>query len=182
MQAVNFEVRTILTAAGFTIVSSCSMSLSRDTEQPSLNSASIIQINRQLEIPSEKARVYIQDGVEITLRNIDKWSTYCSVLMQDLHTAGTPKLRVSPGKFEIIKLRKYDDTYFPGSFIFFPKWIRDPPTNVIFEVEMRLKSAVQPGVRALICAKRVDYYGHHYHPTLAEIRHALGGAIEIKMQ
>ena len=44
---------------------------------------------------------------------------------------------------------------------------------------MRLKSTEQPGVRVLICAKRVDDWGLH-HPTLAEIRTALGNAIEIK--
>lgn len=182
MQAFNLAVRSILTAASITIVCGCSVSSSQYAVQPSVNISAIVQINRQFEIPNEKARVYIQDGVENTMRNIDKWSTYCSVLMQDLHRAGEPKLSVSPGQFEIIKVRKSDDTYFPGSFIFFRGWIKDPPTNVIFEVEMRLKSVTQPGVRSLICAKRVDYYGHHYHPTLAEIRHALGGAIEIKMQ
>ncbi len=49
---------------------------------------------------------------------------------------------------------------------------------------MRLKSAEQPGVRALFCAKHATVYGPLFptrlYPTLAEIRIALGDAIEIE--
>ncbi|MCH8177187.1 MAG: hypothetical protein IIC09_03125, partial [Proteobacteria bacterium] len=100
--------------------------------------------------------------------------------MQNVHTAGEPKLTVSPGQFEIIKVREYDEhQYFPGNFVAsLLEWHNIPPI-VIFTVEMRLKSPEQPGVRALICAKQVESYGRHY-PTLAEIKTALGNAIEIK--
>lgn len=178
-------IRTILIVAGISIVSNCSVSSSRYAAKPSVKPASIVQINRHLEIPSRKARVYIQNGVETTLRNIDKFSTYCSVLMQNVHSRGEPLLTVSPGRFEIIKVRKSNDSlYFPGSFFISRAWTDDFPRVVVFEVEMRLKSAEQPGVRALFCAKHAHVYGplfptRHY-PALAEIRIALGDAVEIE--
>jgi hypothetical protein len=162
-------------------MSGWSVSSSRYSVEPSAYTASVVQINRQLVIPDRKARVYIQNGEQITKRKIDKFKPYCSLLMQDLHKAGEPKLTVSPGQFEVIKFRKYDDAYFPGSFGSLGGWTKDPPTNAIFEIEMRLNSAEQPGVRALICARHASTYGLH-HPTLAEIRITLGDAIEIKTQ
>ena len=179
MQTANLIIRIIMTVAGIALASGCASLSARYPTPPSVSTEFIVQINQHFEIPNRKARVYIQDGATITMRDIDQWSTYCSVLMQDLHKAGEPKLTVPPGQFEIIKVRKYDDTYFPGSSGSLGGITFERPTNVIFEVEMRLKSAEQPGVRALICAKRVDDFGLH-HPTLAEIRIALGNAIEIK--
>jgi hypothetical protein len=175
----SLKIRIIITVAGIALASGCASLSARYPVPPSVTTEFIVQINQHFEIPNRKARVYIQEGAEIKMRDIYKWNTYCSVLMQDLHKAGESKLTVSPGQFEIIKVRKYDDTYFPGSSGSLGGITFERPTNVIFEVEMRLKSAEQPGVRALICAKRVDDYGLH-HPTLAEIRIALGNVIEIK--
>jgi len=168
-----------MVVAGMALVSGCASLSSRYPTPPSVNTDFIVQINQQFEIPNGNARVYIQNGATTTMRDIDKWSTYCSVLMQDLHKAGEPKITVSPGQFEIIRVRKYDDNYSSGSIGSLGRFTYDRPANVKFEVEMRLKSTEQPGVRALICAKRVDDRGLH-HPTLAEIRTALGNAIEIK--
>lgn len=173
MQPVNRVIQTILLAAGILVVSGCAVT-------PSINPVSTVQVNQPLEIPNRKARVYIQNGVVTAKRDLDPWSIYCSVLMQDLHTAGEPKLIVSPGQFAVIKVREYDEhQYFPGNFVAsLLEWHNIPPI-VIFTVEMRLKSAEQPGVRALICAKQVESYGRHY-PTLAEMRISLGNMIEIK--
>ena len=144
-----------------------------------MNPASVVQVNRNLEIPARKARVYIQNGNETAKRDLDPWSIYCSVLLQDLHRAGEPKLTVSPGQFEIIKVREENEYLdFPGTYVASTEFRYVPPI-VIFRVEMRLKSAQQPRVRALICDKQVESFGNHY-PTLAEIRIALGNAIEIK--
>jgi len=166
-------IRTILVAAGISIASSCAVT------PPAVNPASVVQVNRNLEIPARKARVYIQNGNETAKRDLDPWSIYCSVLMQDLHRAGEPKLTVSPGQFEIIKVREENEYLdFPGTYVASTEFRYVPPI-VIFRVEMRLKSAQQPRVRALICDKQVESFGNHY-PTLAEIRIALGNAIEIK--
>ena len=59
-----------------------------------------------------------------------------------------------------------------------------PPTNVIFELEMRLNSAEQPDVWAMYCARQVTVFSpifrSSYYPKLADIRVALGNTIEIK--
>ena len=172
MQPVNFIIRAILLVAGVSVASSCAVT-------PSVNPASVVQVNRNLEIPNKKARVYLQNGVETAKRDLDSWNIYCSVLMQDRHSAGKPKLIVSPGQFEIIKVREHSEHLdFPGNFVASAQWNYYPPI-VIFTIEMRLNSTEQPGVRALICAKQVEGLGSHY-PTLAEIGIALGDAIEIK--
>jgi hypothetical protein len=173
VQPVKLIIRTILVAAGISITSGCAV-------KPSVNPVSIVQVNQPLEIPNRKARVYIQNGEVTAKRDLDPWSIYCSVLMQDLHSAGEPKLTVSPGQFAIIKVREYKEHQnFPGTFVAsLREWHYVPPI-VIFQVEMRLKLAEQPGVRALICTKQVRSYGRHY-PTLAEMRISLGNMIEIK--
>ena len=186
MQKPNLILRTTLVVAGMVLVSGCSSQPSRYSTQASVNPALVVQVNRNFEIPEQKARVYIQNGNKVTKRNIDKLSTYCSVLMQDLHKAGEPRLTVSPGQFEIIKIRKFNDySSFPGTIVASRKWIFDFPVVVIFEVEMRLKSAEQPGVRSLFCAKQVQVFSpfnsKRHYPSLTEIRTALGDAIEIKM-
>ena len=77
--------------------------------RPSVSPAAIVQVNQQLEIPSRKARVYIQDGAVTTSRNIDKWSTYCSLLMRKKHASGETKQSVSPGQFKITKVIESED-------------------------------------------------------------------------
>ena len=150
---------------------------SYNTAQASVDSGSLVQINRPLEIPDGKARLYFQNGVEITQRNIEKMTTYCSIRMRDRHKAGEPKIIISPEQIEIIKLRRSNDYSGGGR--------RDnySPTNVIFELEMRLNSTEQPGVMALYCAKQVlvmkGVNTRQYYPNNTEIITALGNSIEI---
>lgn len=181
MKSVKLIIGKAIAVSGILLISGCSVTSPRYSSSPPVSSASIVQINQQLEIPNKKARVYIQDGTLTAKRDLDPWSIYCSVLMQKLHRGGEPKLTVSPGQFEIIKVREYkEQQYFPGNFVAsIGEWQYVPPI-VIFRLEMRLKLAEQPDVRSLICAKQVESYGRHY-PTLAEIKIALGNAIEIKM-
>ena len=181
MKSVKLIVKTVVAVSGIALISGCSVTSSRYSSNPPVSSASIVQINQQLEIPNEKARVYIQGGTVTAKRDLDPWSIYCSVLMQKVHRGGEPKLTVTPGQFEIIKVREYkEQQYFPGNFVASIGGSEYSPPVVIFRLDMRLKLAEQPDVRSLICAKQVEGYGRHY-PTLAEIKIALGNAIEIKM-
>ena len=156
--------------AGLILSSGCA---SLSSPSP-IDQISVVQINTQLEIPSGKARVYIQNGVQPNKKDIDKWSTFCSVLMQKLHSKGDPPVAVSPGRFDIIKVRKssefYADSYLNQTQMF---------DENIYKVDMRLKSAAQPDVRSLICAKHFAGIGSEY-PTLEEIRTALGDSIKIE--
>ncbi len=188
MKTSHPNMRTILAVTGIAIIiSGCGASLKNTMVRPSVSPAAIVQVNQQLEIPGRKNRVYIQDGAVTTLRNIDKWSTYCSVQMQQKNSPGGPKQNVSLGQFKITKvIESKDNNDTRRTYVASLGWILDVAKdenraiNVFFSVEMRLKSAQQPGVRSLICEKRSDNRGLYNYPTLAEIRIALGNMIEIK--
>ena len=169
MGNTNFILRTSL-IAGLVLSSGCA-SLS---SQSPIDQVSVVQINTQLEIPSGKARVYIQNGVQPTKKIIDKWSTFCSVLMQKLSSKGDPPVTVLPGRFDIIKLRK-TSAFFADSYLNQTQRFDE----YIYKVDMRLKSDAQPEVRSLICAKHFAGIGSEY-PTLEEIRTALGDFIKIE--
>jgi len=143
---------------------------------------SIVQINAPLEIPAGEARVYIQNGKAIARRGgLDSFSTYCSVLMQDLHVPGEPVLTVSPGRFDVREVRQFNDR-FSDSIILVAstRWVGEgQPSNTFFTLEMRLRSAQQPDVRSLICVKESGFRGRHY-PSIEEIRIALGDAVTIE--
>lgn len=187
MGMIHLTIRTIMALVGIIILSGCGASLQNNIVRPSVGPTAIVQVNQQLEIPNRKARVYIQDGAVITYRKKDEWSTYCSLLMQQKHASGEPKLSVLPGQFKITKVIESEDGSGTGrTYVASLGWFIDVNSNssayVIYAVEMRLSSADQPGVRALICEKRADTIGYNYrnYPTLVEIKTALGDTIEIK--
>jgi len=181
MRNTKLFIRGSLTFAGLLVISGCAGTTSKYADEPRVAPTSVVQINQQLEIPPEMARVYIQNGIHTGKRSLDKWLTYCSVLMQEVNIPGEPLQTVAPGKFEITEVREYNDWHYSPRIFASMTLVRlDPPSNVIYSVDMRLKSQQQPGVRSLICVKHVDAYGRFY-PTLAEMRVALGDAIEINM-
>jgi len=185
MRTSHLIVRTIVAVTVIIVISGCGASIKNNTVRPSVSPTAIVQVNQRLEIPGRKARVYIQDGAVITYRKKDEWSTYCSVLMQKKHASGEPKLSVLPGQFKITKVIESEDGAGTGrTYVASLGWIIDVEENrsvhVIFGIEMRLSSAEQPGVRALICEKRTNNRGFYNYPTLEEIRIALGDTIEIK--
>ena len=172
MRPDDLITRIIAVAAGILMISGCAVT-------PIVDPASIVQVNQTLEIPDRKARVYIQNGAVTAKREVDPWEVYCSVLMQNLHARGEPKLTVSPGQFEIIRERKYEDPFaYPGTFVASRDMLFYPPV-INSRIEMRLNSTEQPGVRALICNKQVEEHIRQF-PTLTEIRKTLGNLIEIK--
>ncbi len=175
MSMIKIILRTGL-IAGLIFTVGCATQSPYNTAQSSVDPGSLVQINRPLEIPNGKARLYFQNGVEITWRNIEKMITYCSIRMRDRHKAGEPKIIISPEQIEIIKLRRFNDSVRSRN--------DKSPTMVTFELEMRLNSTEQPGVMALYCAKRVMarvfVNPNQYYPNNTEIMTALGNSIEIK--
>ena len=169
MGITNFILRTSL-ITGLVLSSGC---VSLSSPSP-IDQISVVQINTQLEIPSGKARVYIQNDVQPNKKDIDKWSTFCSVLMQKLHSKGDPPVTVLAGRFDIIKLRKTSEFYADSYLNQTQKFDEN-----IYKVDMRLKSDAQPDVRSLICAKHFAGIGSEY-PTLEEIRTALGNSIKVE--
>jgi len=143
---------------------------------------SVVQVNTPLEIPSGEARIYIQNGKAIARRSgLDRFSTYCSFLMQDLHVPGEPALTVLPGRFDVREVRQSNDR-FQDSIILVAStmWVWEGlPSNTFFTLEMRLRSTDQPDVRSLFCVKESSLRGRHY-PSIEEIRIALGDAATIE--
>ncbi len=144
---------------------------------------SVVQINQQLEIPVGEARIYIQYGEAIAKRGgLDKFSTYCSILMQDLHVPGEPVLTILPGRFDVREVRQSNDR-FNDSMILVAStmWTMvGLPSNTLYTLEMRLRSAEQPDVRSLFCVKESNLRGTHY-PSFDEIKIALGDAVTIDL-
>ena len=187
MSGIKLVIRGITVVIGTVIVINCGASLKNDPVQPRVTPALVVQINQKLDIPNRQARVYIQNGIKAAMREVDKWSTYCSLRMKDRHNEGEAKLIVLPGQFEIIRVHESNDSqYFPGTFVVSRGISSDFPLDVIFEVEMRLKSARQPDVWAMYCARQVTVFSpifrSSYYPKLADIRVALGNTVEIKAQ
>lgn len=78
MKTSHPSMRTILAVTGIAIIiSGCGASLKNSMVRPSVSPTSIVQVNQRLEIPNRKARVYIQDGVKPSLRDVDRLNTYC---------------------------------------------------------------------------------------------------------
>jgi hypothetical protein len=171
-----------LLLAGASGCASLSTSYSRG---PAVDPAALVQVNRQLQIPSGRARVYLLDGEPLEGDAPNTWDTYCSVLMQTVHQAGEPRLTVEPDSFEISEVREYNDRRFaPRIYVATTvSMLEDWPANIVYSVEMRLHSPRQPGVRALICSRHSGAEMHSntraYYPDLVQIRAALGEVIEI---
>lgn len=144
-----------------------------------LNPGATLAINSSFEIPQQFARVYFQAGSQFSdAGDLDKSETYCSLLMNRVQLPGTPQMRVLPGEFAITRVRKFNDRYaMPGVYDLKDMFL-DPPSDVIYEIEMRLQSAEQPEVRALICRNHVNGYRELY-PRLGEIRLALGSLVTL---
>jgi hypothetical protein len=143
---------------------------------------SVVQINMSLEIPEGEARVYIQDGKAIAKRSgLDRFLTYCSVLMQDLHVPGEPVLTVSPGRFDVREIRQSNDRFNDTiNLVASTMWVSQGlPSNTFFTLEMRLRSTEQPKVRSLFCVKESSLRDTDY-PNFEEIEIALGDAVTIE--
>ena len=161
---------------GLMLTSACSNINNRYRQLVPVDPGSFLDINLHADIPLFEARVYFQQGKLIEKSSIDKFDTYCSVLMNRVQEEGAPQLSISPGQFEITQLRFYNDYNYQPRIIASRQWFYDPPSDVVYETEFRLRSPDQPLVRALICANRVDAYGMYY-PDLTQIRQTLGDLI-----
>ena len=143
---------------------------------------SVVQVNTSLEIPAGEARIYIQNGKAIARRSgLDRFSTYCSFLMQDLHVPGEPILTVSPGRFDVREVRQSNDRFNETIILVASTmWVGEgPPSNTFFTLEMRLRSSEQPNVRSLFCVKESSLRGRHY-PNIEEIRIAIADAVTLE--
>lgn len=159
------------------LIASCAGFESRYAKQLPARPGTDIQINITADIPLNKARVYSQKGRIIEKSDIDKNDVFCSVLMNSLQKQNGPKLSILPGKFRVTKVKLSNDYSYKPRIFASREWVYDPPSNVNYETELRLQSAEQPEVRALICVRQVDGYRNHY-PRLTDFKRGFGTLVE----
>lgn len=152
---------------------------------PSVPPGTQLEVRQSLDVPYGSARVFLQGGRVLARGNLDHWSVYCSVQTRPIREAGESQTKIEPGRFEVYEVRQFNDinrigrVYTAAMGGGFEEW----PAFIVFQVEMRLRSDMQPAVRALFCAKNGDLsYGYNAassYPKLAEIRAALGDMMEL---
>ncbi len=179
-----YKVKSITTISWLIVTASllgaCAGKPTTYTTRPAVNPASTVQIKANLDIPDQRARVFMQNGTVLAEKAINRWDAYCSVLVRDVQYSDQPQQTVQPGHFDILKVRESNDyttaskTYVASNSIFL-----ELPSFVLYRVDMHLVSAEQPDVLSLSCEKRGDNGFRSDYPTLLEMRVALGDLIDI---
>ncbi len=152
-------------------------------DRPAVKPGWYVQIHHEYQIPNQFARVHFQNGKQVIEDNIDRFTPHCSILMQDIHEVGQSQQKVFPGRFYISKVIESNDYRFGRTYVASLNWEHDgPPSNVDYQLDMRLSSSEQTGVRSLICVKNInDYVAYNRrYPNLSEIKMALGDLIDIE--
>lgn len=155
---------------------------SKTSKRPAVKPGSYVQLHHEYQISNEFARVYFRNGKQTLKADIDRFTPYCFILMQDIRQAGQPQQTIFPGRFYVTKVIESNElqggrrTYVALTI----DQIDDGPSNIDYKLEMRLSSSEQPGVRALICVKNADDYFDRRYPNLSEIRTALGNLVTIE--
>ena len=153
---------------------------------PSVRPGAQLEVRQTLEVPFGSARVYLQGGRVVARESLDHWAVYCSVQTRPIREVGETQMKVEPGRFDIYEVRQFNDinrtgrVYTAALGAGFDEW----PAFIVFQVELRLRSAEQPDVRALFCAKNSNlsfgYGSAARYPNRAEIGTAVGDLIEIR--
>lgn len=154
---------------------------SKTSKRPAVKPGSYVQINHEYQIPNEFARVYFRNGKQTLKGDIDRFTPHCFISMQDIRQTGQPQQTIFPGRFYVTKVIERNDHTFGGkTYAALTFGVFDGPSNVDFELEMRLSSKEQPGVRALTCVKNSTDYLDRRYPNLSEIEIALGDLVTIE--
>ena len=142
-----------------------------------------VQVNTPFENLANSTRIQFQGGQVIQQGNLDKWTTYCRLHVYNPNQGADYVTKVAPGSFSVtrVEVRYQSSDYPPGISYAALNWnVRELPAYYVYMVLMRLSSPDQPEVRSLNCYKKWSTPRANQYPTLAEIRTALGGLIEIK--
>ena len=145
-----------------------------------------MQLNHEYQMPNEFARVYFRNGKQTLKGDLDRFTPHCSILMHDIGQAGQPQQMIFPGRFYVTKVIERNDHLGGGrTYAALAIGRLDGPSNLEYQLEMRLSSSEQPGVRALICVKPIndlnDYVSDlQRYPNLSEIKIALGDLVTIE--
>ena len=160
-----------------------STTYSQTSKRPAVKPGSYLQLHHEYQVPNEVARVYFRNGKQTARGDVDRFTPYCYLVMQDTNQSGQPQQTIFPGRFYVTKVIESNEliggwrTYTAslGALLF-----DDGASNVDFKLEMRLSSSEQPGVRSLICINNSDDYWDRRYPYLSEIKTALGDLVTIE--
>jgi hypothetical protein len=145
-----------------------------------------VQLNHEYQVPNEFARVYFRNGKQTLKGDIGRFTPYCSISMHDIRQAGQPQQMIFPGRFYVTKVIERNDYQGGGrTYAALTMGQFDGPSNLEYQLEMRLSSSEQPGVRALICVKPINDYNDYAddsrrYPNISEIKIALGELVTIE--
>lgn len=108
-----YKVKSITTISWLIVTASllgaCAGKPTTYTTRPAVNPASTVQIKANLDIPDQRARVFMQNGTVLAEKAINRWDAYCSVLVRDVQYSDQPQQTVQPGHFDILKVRESND-------------------------------------------------------------------------
>lgn len=171
---------TLATAAG------CATTVGPPAFQPKPGTP--VEVTQELDFPHGSTRLYIQDGVLVRHRDLDRFRAYCSIRLDrkrdgkplvdsvrpGAFTTGTARLgmRVSDaGPPEPVRVASSSDGAGPA-----PLQVAEGPDGgpsiFLYDTIVPLHSEDQPQVAALICSYDGGRFGDHLTP--AAIRDALG--------
>lgn len=169
------------------MLSGCSALLSENTASDIVPDGSHLIVKQLVVIPANKGRVYIQDGTVISENQRDQYKPYC--WLQSWKVLAVPQ-EIEPDTFTIKSSRRYEELV-----------RKTPPLQLAFnnahqkmiqlslasitaieqQTVLYLYSEKQPDIRELTCSYWDDP-DNDRHLTLAEIKHALGEIIQLKLK
>lgn len=153
---------------------------------PAIATGNTLRINQSFEGLANGSQVYFQNGARLPSRQLDKWSVYCALYIYNDQYEADYITSVQPGKFlvsdSVNRREVVGNTVSPFSqpgLLATLEWHRhDPPSYILYRIDMQLYSVEQPGVKRLSCYQKASSYGR-YHPNVGQIKQALGDIIQV---
>jgi hypothetical protein len=180
------RLSTTATVIVTTALAACAPNIPRDENSPYFAPpvGSQLILKKAVAIKPNEARAYFQHG-EIVPRTINYYEPHCQLEVNDV--LPVPQT-VKPGTFTItaVSQRDFDvvqtgNTRLASGFGRFSVFDDDGVSNIMYAWQMRLTSAEQPNVRALICGGVFAIPVDAERPTINEMRQALGNYAEIRL-
>lgn len=145
-----------------------------------------VEVTKQLDFPHRSTRLYIQGGVPVRYRDVDRFVAHCAIkldhkrngqpladsVQRGTFTTGKTRhsLRVSDaGPREPVRVASSNDSAVPLQLA---EAADSTPTIFLYDTIIALHSEEQPQVAELICSYDGGSFGDHLSP--AEITDALG--------
>lgn len=147
-----------------------------------------VEVTKQLEFPHGFTRLYIQGGVPVRHRDVDRFVAHCAIKL-DPNRDGMPLVdSVKPGTFttgktrlslrvsdagprEPVRVASSTDSAVPAS-LQVAEAADSTPSMFLYDTIIPLHSEEQPQVANLTCSRDGGSFGNHLSP--AEISDALG--------